>query len=113
MVGFVRGDLWRLLSSFWRRLVHITDAILDSILKCVVSGSRSCLWDRYEQLRRSEKRNGKWPVERHLRDHVAEGSFAVTCMSKIRHLLRWRNTNLFKISESKRFPIAASLPSQK
>ena len=36
MVGLVRGDLWRLLSSFWRRLVHITDAILLEC--CSVSG---------------------------------------------------------------------------
>ena len=85
MVGLVRGDLWRLLSSFWRRLVHIADAILDSILKCcrVVLKAVQVFEqrDRYEQLRvimlvvkssggRMEMLAGKWPVERHRRDQA-------------------------------------------
>ena len=83
MVGLVRGDLWRLLSSFWRRLVHIADAILDSILKCcrVVLKAVQVFEqrDRYEQLRvimlvvkssGGENGNGKWPVERHRRDQA-------------------------------------------
>ena len=83
MVGLVRGDLWRLLSSFWRRLVHIADAILDSILKCcrVVLKAVQVFEqrDRYEQLRvimlvvkssGGENGNGKGPVERHRRDQA-------------------------------------------
>ena len=41
MVGLVKGDLWRLLSSFWRRLVHITDAIFECC--CSVSTSVVCV----------------------------------------------------------------------